>query len=307
MKVILFSPFDLVKWVMIGFAAWIAGLLSSSNGWMGFELDERPGLSDMAFGFGESWRWLADHPLWIPVAALLFVGTVVLAALLLWVSSRGKLVYLDNVVRNRAELTEPWKRLGRLGDSLFMWRLVFSLIVFALAMVFLVLSFGPAAASRGVHGLTGVSFAAMAMSVIALLVIGVVTSYISLFLDSFVVPIMYKYNLSATGAWRHFLPWLSRYAGWFIVYGLFVLAIIICLLIIMVPFAFLTCCVGPVLISIPFVGTVLLLPLLVTFRAFSIEFLAQLDPRFNLFIEPQIEAAVADTGSDGEQEGSHEP
>jgi hypothetical protein len=302
MKTILFTPFDLVKWVMIGFAAWIAGLFSSSSGWMQLQINEPPELSDVAYGFGELWQWLAERPYWIPVATLFFLCTVVVAAVLLWVSSRGKMIYIDNVVHNRAEITEPWKRLGKLGDSLFLWRLALSLIVFTLTMIFLVICFGPAAASRGARGFAGISFAAMAVSVIALIVIGVVSSYVALFLDSFVVPIMYKYNLSATKAWRHFLPWLSSYAGWFVVYGLFMLALVIGFAFLMVPFALFTCCVGPVLLAIPYVGTVLLLPLLVTVRAFSIEFLAQLDPSFNLFEEPQLVEAVvaAESGDDGE-------
>jgi hypothetical protein len=302
MKTILFtSPFDLVRWVMIGFSAWIAGLISSGSGWMQLRINEPPELSDLTFGLGESWHWLADHPVWIPVASLLFLGAMVAAVLLLWVSSRGKLVFIDNVVRNRAELSEPWKRLGRLGDSLFFWRLAFSLIILALTMIFLVICFGPAAASRGVRGFTGISYAAMAVSIIALIVIGVVSAYVMLFLESFVIPIMYKYNLSATKAWRHFLPWLSSYAGWFVVYGLFMLALVITFAFLMIPFALLTCCVGPILLAIPYVGTVLLLPLLVTVRAFSIEFLAQLDPSFNLFDEPHVwKAAIAEGDEDAE-------
>jgi hypothetical protein len=38
-----------------------------------------------------------------------------------------------------------------------------------------------------------------------------------------------------------------------------------------------TCCIGFVLLIIPYIGTVTLLPILYTYRALSLEFLAQFD------------------------------
>ena len=35
--------------------------------------------------------------------------------------SRGKFVFLDDVLRGRSAIGEPWGRCGRLGDSLFWW------------------------------------------------------------------------------------------------------------------------------------------------------------------------------------------
>ena len=67
----------------------------------------------------------------------------------------------------------------------------------------------------------------MMLAVLAVVVFGVIASYISLFLDSFIVPIMYKFNISTTAAWKHFIPWLSSHSGWFVLYGLFVLMLYI--------------------------------------------------------------------------------
>ena len=44
-----------------------------------------------------------------------------------------------------------------------------------------------------------------------------------------------------------------------------------------------TCCIGLLLIMIPFVGTIILLPVSYTFRAFSIEYLATFGDDFNIF------------------------
>jgi len=49
--------------------------------------------------------------------------------------------------------------------------------------------------------------------------------------------------------------------------------------------AVLTCCIGLLLIMIPFVGSVILLPISYTFRAFSIEYFALFGDDFDLLIK----------------------
>ena len=44
-----------------------------------------------------------------------------------------------------------------------------------------------------------------------------------------------------------------------------------------------TCCIAGCLMMIPYIGTVLLLPILVFSRAYSLHFLAQFGPRFDAF------------------------
>jgi hypothetical protein len=43
-----------------------------------------------------------------------------------------------------------------------------------------------------------------------------------------------------------------------------------------------TCCIGFLILALPYVGVVLLLPLHVTYRLLGPEFIAQFDPRFDL-------------------------
>jgi hypothetical protein len=51
----------------------------------------------------------------------------------------------------------------------------------------------------------------------------------------------------------------------------------------------LTCCI----VGLPYVGTVILLPLYVTYRIFSLEFLAQFDPEFDVFTPAKLPAETA--------------
>jgi len=43
-------------------------------------------------------------------------------------------------------------------------------------------------------------------------------------------------------------------------------------------------------VALPYVGTVIMLPIWVTYRLFSVEFLAQFDPGFDVFTPAMLEA-----------------
>ncbi len=285
MKTILFDPFDFGKWLAIGFAAWLARLAGGGGGG-GMRLGPRSGhegvlhLRRLVRGI---WEHLRAHPHWL---ALIVAGAMVVALigiLLLWLSSRGKFVFLDNVVHNHARIGEPWRRYGRLGDSLFLWRLGF--VVFCL----LSLAALAALALLAAGGFSRFGFANARAGMITIMTIlmvalwGVACAYVSLFLDSFVVPLMYREGIGAIEAWRRFAPWIERYFGAFVLYGLFVLALAVVVGTCVIIVGLMTCCIGLLLVVLPYVGTVVLLPLLVTYRALSLEFLAQLDPGFAIF------------------------
>ncbi|MCU0242874.1 MAG: hypothetical protein MUF51_10680, partial [Vicinamibacteria bacterium] len=104
--------------------------------------------------------------------------------------------------------------------------------------------------------------------------------------ESFVMPIMYKYRLGALEAWRYFMPWLRAAGIYFFLYGLFVLALFVLTAVAVVILGLATCCIGIIVMMIPYINTLVLLPLHVTYRALSLEFLAQFDPRFDLFAPP---------------------
>jgi hypothetical protein len=84
-------------------------------------------------------------------------------------------------------------------------------------------------------------------------------------------------------AWREFGALLRGRLGHFVVYLLFrvLLAIVISALVLTVVLV--TCCIAGCLLAIPYLGTVLLLPILVFERAYSVHFLAQFGPSFNVF------------------------
>lgn len=286
MKKALFQPFDLGKWFTVGFTAFLASLLDGGGGGGNNGSYGRKSNADLddLFNFpGIAMDWLNANPFWFTLIVIGIVAVFVFFIVLTWLSSRGKFMFLDNVVHDRAEVKKPWYEFRKEGNSLFLWRLVYGLLVFAAVLVSFWFAFNTAkniyyeelALSEKVMSIFGM--------VIYFLILFIVTGYISLFLDSFVVPIMYKERLSTSQAWFRFLPLLSKRFGHFIVFGLFTFVLIILIVISVIIFGFITCCIGFLLLIIPYIGSVVFLPVSYTLRAFSLEYLQQFGEEFRLF------------------------
>jgi hypothetical protein len=130
---------------------------------------------------------------------------------------------------------------------------------------------------------------------LVLVLFGLAVAYASLFLDAFVVPIMYRLDLPALAAWRRFLPLLRAEAPRFVLYGLFVVVLFIAVGLVGGCVGLVTCCIALLLWSLPYIGTLLLLPLHVTYRILGPEFLAQFDPAFDLFTSAEPQAAAPES------------
>lgn len=285
MKRTLFQPFDPGKWLAVGFTSFLAGLVGGNWGSSWPSSPKTAGdispRDIMAFP-STALHWLTEHPGWLLLILIASFFLVALAILLTWLSSRGKFMFLDNVVHNRAEVVLPWQRFKIPGNSLFVWRICFGLTCVALVVILAVTGFALFAAGfgRDLAGLflflpiLGMSFLFLATMLIA--------AYISLFLDSFIVPIMFRHSLSATQAWKRFLPLLKQYPGNFLLYGLFVAALYSIAAIGLVLAGCFTCCIGFIILCIPYIGSVVLLPLTYSYRCLSLEFLGQFGPEFDM-------------------------
>ncbi|MDX2444808.1 MAG: hypothetical protein QNK30_13500 [Bacteroidales bacterium] len=297
MKDILFNPFDMSKWFMLGFTAFLAGLLDGPGGGSGgnkFDnYRDKPDFDDIADFPAIAWDWLMEHSLWF---GLILFGIFFITALLIvfnWLSSRGKFMFLDNVVHNRAEVTKPWYDFKTIGNSLFVWRLIYGFICLAVFLLLFGLFFSM---FLGIYA-TGFPRPATAMTIFGMsmifLTVMIIIGYITLFMNDFVVPIMYKYQLSATQAWGKFLKLFGTHFWHFILYGLFIFVLMIFVVVLVISFVLMTCCVGGILLIIPYLGSVLFLPVSVTFRALSVEYLEQFDDKFKIFPVQNDESLLA--------------
>ena len=288
MKKALFQPFDISRWMHIGFTAFLAGLTefwggsSGGGGNSGFKFNQ-PNWDDF-YSFPETaWDWLLSHPLWFSLIITGVFFLVIVSILFNWLSSRGKFMFLYNVVNQTDDVVKPWHNFRKEGNSLFWWQLIYGWLVFVIFILFIIYSFG---VFKNIHNgvipeITKYGF----IGGIILIFIGllIITGYISLFLTDFIVPIMYKNQISTLKAWSVFLPFMFQNLCSFFIYGVFIMIVKIAVVVAVIIIAVFTCCIGLLLIMIPFVGTIILLPVSYTFRAFSIEYLATFGDDFNIF------------------------
>lgn len=277
---VLFRPFDIQKWFLVGFTAWLAGL-TEGGGAARSNFSSRDwgnNVGDLGRRSGDLWRDLVASSLWITLAAFGCLALLAVLVTLLWISSRGKFMFLDNVVHNRALVVDPWRRFRRQGNSLFFFRIAFTLacIVLIGGLVLAIASMVGFSVWSELETLTSVAIGVTLAGALILLVL--VVLYAAFFLDAFVVPLMHRYDVGVLDGWRRFLEFFGQRAWAFLICGLLVFIFGIGVFILIVGFGFMTCCLGFLILMIPYIGTVAMLPILVFYRSFTVEFLAQFDP-----------------------------
>jgi hypothetical protein len=293
-KRMLFRPFDLGKWFVIGFCAWLACLGESGGGWSGFH---GPGGSGGNDDFRHVFEHAKDYVLsnlgWIvPLAAALVVIGLGLGLLVLWLNSRGKFMFLHCVALDKAEVLIPWNQFAHEGNSLFLFRLGLGLIgwVLTLPLVVIIAVMIFRMVQRGEPDVGGI-FCAAGLGLV-LIAVAVVFAIIHKFTTDFVVPIMFLRRSRCLTAWKELRTLLSSHAVQFILYLLFsiVLAMAIGMMVVMAMIV--TCCFC-CLMLLPYVGTVVVLPVLVFKRSYSLYFLAQFGREYDVFppTAPPVPAA----------------
>lgn len=288
----LFKPFDLGKWFTIGFCAWLAQLGGSGGAFHGnfggnnFNNNKTSGPTGEGFrhGFEEARDYVMDNLYWIiPVAALLIIVCFAMGILILWLNSRGKFMFLHCVALDKAEVSEPWKKFASEAGSLFWFRIV-------LGLVGMVLTLPPLAfiavlivrmVLRGEPDAAAITLA-VGLAVLFIL-LAVVFALIQKFTTDFVVPILFLRGGKCLGAWREFWALLRANAGKFTLYILFQIVLGMAMGVIIIAAVLVTCCMAGCLMVIPYIGTVLLLPVLVFQRSYSLYFLKQFGAEYDVF------------------------
>jgi hypothetical protein len=290
MKFFLFQPFDLGRWFVLGFTAWLAELAGGYSGGASEKFRVTEDLDGDTFG---DWAFTAtdrikdffENPWVFLLAGMLLAGALMIWVLILWISSRGRFMFLDNLVHRRTEVKAPWSGFAAQGDSLFLWQVAYSLIVL-IVMGFLVvgslLMFFPVMALE--PPLAATLPLAILMGTLAFILV-VAMVYIEFFLTQFVVPIMYRERIPATAAWKLFGSLFRAHPGEFFLFGLIYFGVMLCGWFLYLAGGLLTCCLGLVLLALPYLGTVLTLPMLTLGRYFSLDFLGQFGDQYRL-LEP---------------------
>ncbi len=271
---VLFENFDATKWFTLGFCAWLAN--------MGEELGSNA-LGQISDGgsTSEGIRWMEEHAgtLLLIVFAALFVAT---AAVLLmsWLRARGVFMFLDGIIHNRGAVSEPWTRFRERANRLFVAHAALGLCATFLLVVpsalGLAIAWDDLARDRfeggAIMGLMVATFGTM----IPLLLIKLA----GWLLRNFVAPTMYLRDESVMDAWRRvYRDVIRTNLGTIALY--FLMRILIAM-----GVAALMCgmfCVTFCAVAIPYIGTVILLPLFVFERSYGLYFLEQFGDDWRFF------------------------
>ena len=94
---------------------------------------------------------------------------------------------------------------------------------------------------------------------------------------------MYLRRNRCLSAWKELGTLISDHVGTFILYFLFQIVMAIAIAVLVFGVIIITCCIAGCLMIIPYVGTVLLLPVLMFKRCYSLYFLAQFGRDYDVF------------------------
>jgi hypothetical protein len=279
MKTILFRPFDLGKWLVIAFAAFLSG---SWGGGLNPGRLGKWGDGDWKFRTTRHGEWATDWSLPGWAIALIVLGgllALLIAAVVMWITARGRFIFTDCVVKNRAAIAEPWREYRREGNSFFLFSLaVAAVILFLAAVSILIIAIPLGFFSENRAALTGIGAAA----IVAIVVLGLIWLVFSLFfalVTQFMVPVMYRRRCSAKDAFIDVTTLIFRYPGEFVLLVLFAIVLAIAVGVLGTIIACMTCCIG----ALPYISTVLLLPAIVWVFTFKLLFLRQFGDAYDVW------------------------
>ena len=236
-KKVLFQPFDLARWFAIGFCAWLAylgegGGLTSGFNWGGHNAHGR---HSIRHGFEQARDYVLHNIAWIaPLAIALILVSLAIWLVVMWLSSRGRFMFLHCVALNAAEVQVPWVRFAPEADSLFLFRLVISLIslgvmlplVGGLLLVVMRMVFREAVSPGGL-------LLAVAL-VLVMIAVGIVFWIIGRLTRDFVVPLQFLRRSRCLDAWRELGGLLRGNLGNLVLYFLFRIVLAIAITVVVV-------------------------------------------------------------------------
>lgn len=297
---ILFQPFDIKKWFVLGFAAFLGHLGESGGGGNPFGMWEGGGgggspSSSGSSGVEEFEQWVLNNlGLIITIGALILIVLIGISLLIVWLNARGRFIFIDGVVRNRGAIVEPWKEYRVEGNSVFLFNVVLLLIF--LPVIFATIIAAGLAIWPDIKQdqISSGSLMAIVIGGGIILLASLVFGIIGALLRNFVMPTMYLGRVRVREGWS--IAWqelIQPHVGKVILYLIMRIVLGIAVGIIATVAMCLTCCI----VMIPYIGTVILLPLYVFMQAYALHFIEQFGPDWKVFVyDPPLSPPMMATG-----------
>ena len=279
-KKVLFTPFEIGIWFKLGFCVFLANL--GQGGGFSYQFMQIFG-NVGAGGAGSNEQWIKDNPgLFIAIMVGVLLVIIALFLTLSWLSSRGKFMFLDGVVQGRGAVVEPWREYKKEGNSLFKFRVCLGLLWIVMLGVIGVLCVLIALPDINTETFGGYAIAAIVVGSI-LGISGFLTlAYTGAMLNDFVTPIMYTRRMTSKAAfglfWREIL--VSN-KGTIALFYLMLIVIGMAMGMISMMVMCATCC----LAALPYISSVVLLPVFVFVRCYALYMLEQFGGQWKVFPE----------------------
>lgn len=213
----LFRPFHFGQWTRLAFVGLFAGEMSSGGG-CNFSMPSHTASTHRDFALATTapnWALLG------PLLAIAMIAIPILWLLLIYLNSRLRFVLFDSVIAKRCELSRMWRERREQAWQYFLWQIVFSIVMLAgMAVVigipvlsaFLLGWFTTPRAHLAPLILTGLFVFFVFLGWVALSVV------VHVFTKDFVVPQMALEDISSFEGWRRlwamFNSERSAYAGY---------------------------------------------------------------------------------------------
>jgi len=276
-KKILFQPFDLKKWLVIGFPAWLANL--GGGGGFNYSYNRREEMQKVNETLSQ-----IPHSLLVTAICVLVCFVLVVIVLFAWLRARGCFMLIDCIAKNRGAIAEPWRGFRNEGNSYFLFSLLVGIVLLVFAAVFslpLVLPIIKDSTFLRMHQVYVI--VAIAALIFAMIFLLLAWSLIA----SFMLAVMYRQRCRAAEAFATATRLIAAHPGEILLYCLFWIVLALGSAMLGCIAACATCCIA----AIPYVGTVILLPLFVLLRSFSLLFIRQFGPDYDVwasFMPPEL-------------------
>lgn len=291
-KMILFRPFNFKKWFIIGFCSWLTGLTSGGGG-LNFSRNFPRSTENFKQSIDQIPAWVMGSI--IGVVIILAVLVVVFLLVSLWISSRGQFMLIDCIVYNRGEIASPWKTYRKEGNNLFIFNLITRILFFLILIIAAGASVAVAVPSIMARTFGASAIAAIIVGFLLLFTLIIIAGVFFLFLNDFVVPLMYLKGTTAKETYKEFWKLCKMYPGKFVLYYLFKILLGIALgtavamagMIFLLVTCGLACCIAVIpiigILIFSFLITEIVLPFRVFIKSYSLYFLSQFGDTYNIW------------------------
>jgi hypothetical protein len=287
MKKILFQPFDFAKWLVIGFAAFLSG------SWGGGLQPRLPS--------GGNWNFkstsyhntaISDSlPPWLlPFIFVIVAVIIVLALVFMWIAARGRFIFMDCVVKNRAAIVAPWTDYRREGNSFFLFSIVvmfLALVIMAALALLVAVPLGLFSGGKVTTGLGITAICAIALLVLVWIGFAIIFAVVT----QFMVPVMYRRRCLAREAFFDVWKLIRTRPVPFVLFVLFGIVLGLAFVVACTIVSCLTCCIA----AFPYISSVVFLPAFVWLLGFKLLFLRQFGPEYDVWATVEIAAPALPT------------